>query len=198
MTTTTATERVGGGETRSRELVQGAAWLGALACVGFLAGFAILSGYSFREGYLTAYSLANNALTFIAFSLLALSIPGLGRNVDLPRWALTTSAAACAAVAAMAWVLMTETPHFARLVTDHEFDAFSTYLILFPLPKMILGLVGFGALGVAGLRRRSIPRGAAVLFILGAVLSLWWAYPPGGLLAALGFVWVARFASEDR
>ncbi len=195
---TTITDQRESVEARSRELLQTAALLGAFACTGFLAGFAILSDYSFREAASTPYSLADNALTFIAFSLLALSIPGFCRRLDLPRWAATTSAAACASVAAMAWVLMTVTPHFAAVVTDHEFDTFSVYLLLLPLPKMVLGLVGFGGLGIAGLKRHSIPRGAAVLLLLGGLLSLWWAYPPGGLLAACAFAWIARSSSEDR
>jgi len=92
----------------------------------------------------------------------------------------------------MSWSLATLAPHMATLVSDSEYDEFTTYLILFPLPKMILGLVGFTALGVSGWRRRTIPRGAAALLILAGVASLWWAYPPGALLGALAFAWIVK------
>ena len=92
----------------------------------------------------------------------------------------------------MSWSLATLAPDMAKFVSDSEFDEFTAYLILFPLPKMILGLVGFTALGVSGWRRRAIPRGAAALLILAGVASLWWAYPPGALLGALAFAWIVK------
>ncbi len=172
--------------------VTAAALAGFLSAAAFIAGFALLSGHSFREGMLTPYSIINNVVSTIAFGVLAASVPTLRRVVDVPAWALYTSAAALAAVAAMSWSLATMAPDMAKFVSDKEFDTFTVFLVLFPLPKMILGLVGFTALGVSGWRRRAIPRGASVLLILAGVASLWWAYPPGALLACLAFARIVK------
>ncbi len=172
--------------------IAAAALAGALSSAAFVAGFVFFPSQSFREGVLTPYSIVNNVVTTFAFACLAMAVPTLRRVLDVPRWALYLSSAAFAAVAAMSWSLATLAPHMATLVSDSEYDEFTTYLILFPLPKMILGLVGFTALGVSGWRRRAIPRGAAALLILAGVASLWWAYPPGALLAALAFAWIVK------
>ena len=172
--------------------IAAAALAGALSSAAFVAGFVLIPSQSFREGVLTPYSIVNNVVTTLAFASLAMAVPTLRRMLDVPRWALYLSSAAFAAVAAMSWSLATLAPHMARFVSDSEYDEFTTYLILFPLPKMILGLVGFTALGVTGWRRRAIPRGAAALLILAGVASPWWAYPPGALLGALAFAWIVK------
>jgi hypothetical protein len=172
--------------------ISAAALAGVLSSAAFIAGFVFFPAQSFREGMLTPYSLVNNVVTTLAFAALAMAVPTLRRVLDVPRWALYMSSAAFAAVAAMSWSLATLAPDMAKFVSDSEFDEFTAYLILFPLPKMILGLVGFTALGVSGWRRRAIPRGAGALLILAGVASLWWAYPPGALLAALAFAWIVK------
>ncbi len=163
--------------------VAAAALAGVLSWVTFVAGFVFFPSQSFREGVLTPYSIVNNVVTTVAFGCLAMAVPTLRRVLDVPRWALYLSSAAFAAVAAMSWSLATLAPDMAKFVSDSEFDQFTAYLILFPLPKMILGLVGFTALGVSGWRRRALPRGAAALLILAGIASLWWAYPPGACSA---------------
>jgi len=163
-----------------------------LSSAAFVAGFVFFPSQSFREGMLTPYSIVNNVVTTLAFAALAMAVPTLRQVLDVPRWALYTSSAAFAAVAAMSWSLATLAPDMAKFVTDSEFDQFTAYLILFPLPKMILGLVGFTALGLSGWRRRAIPRGAAALLILAGIASLWWAYPPGAFLGALAFAWIVK------
>jgi predicted branched-subunit amino acid permease len=65
---------------------------------------------------------------------------------------------------------------------------------LFWAPKILLGLVGFLALAIAGWRRRAISRGACVLLVLTAVVSLLPPYPPTGILAGLAIAWAARSA----
>ncbi len=173
-----------------------AALVGVLASAAFIAGFALLSDLSFREAARSPYSVAVNVLAALAFGGLAAAIPSLARVVDVPRWTVHVSAAACAGISAMAWSLATVAPHFTSYVSDEEYLEFSPWLLLLPAPKMILGLVGFVALAVIGWRRRAIPRGAAVLLVLAGVASLWWAYPPGALLAALAFAWIARTAER--
>ena len=97
----------------------------------------------------------------------------------------------------MAWSLATVAPHFTSYVSDEEYLEFSPWLLLLPPKKMILGLLsGSSRWAVIGWRRRAIPRGAAVLLVLAGVASLWWAYQPGALLAALAFAWIARTAER--
>lgn len=177
-------------------VVATAALVGVLASAAFIAGFALLSELSFREATRSPYQVAVNVLATLAFGGLAAAIPSLARVIDVPRWTLYVSAAGCAGISAMAWSLATVAPHFTSYVSDEEFLEFSPWLILFPAPKMILGLVGFVAVGVIGWRRRAIPRGAATLLVLAGVASLWWAYPPGALLGALAFAWIAKTAER--
>jgi hypothetical protein len=174
-----------------------AALVAVLSSVAFIAGFALLSDLSQRESTLSPYTLTVNVLTTLSFAGLAFSIPSLGRVVDVPRWVINTCAAACAAVAAMSWSLVTIAAHYASQVSDDQFMEFTMYLNIFPAPKMVLGLVGFVALGVYGWRRRSVPRGACVLLILAGVLSLWWAYPPATIFAGLAFGWIAKSADAS-
>jgi hypothetical protein len=169
-----------------------AALAGGLSAAAFIAGFTVLPSQTFREGMLTPYSIVNNVVTTLAFAVLAAATPTLRRVLDVPRWALYLAAAAFAAIAAMSWSLATLAPDMAKFVTDEEFDTFTAYLVLFPLPKMLLGLVGFTALGVTGWRRRAIPRGSSVLLVLAGVASLWWAYPPAALLSTLALAWIVR------
>ncbi len=172
--------------------IAAAALAGVLSAAAFVAGFVFFPSQTFREGMLTPYSIVNNVVTTLAFAALAMAVPTLRRVLDVPGWALYLSSAAFAAVAAMSWSLATLAPDMAKFVSDDEFDQFTTYLVLFPLPKMVLGLIGFTALGVSGWRRRAVPRGAAAVLVLAGVASLWWAYPPGALLGALGFAWIVR------
>lgn len=169
-----------------------AALAGALSAAAFIAGFTLFPSQTFREGMLTPYSIVNNVVTTLAFAVLAAATPTLRRVLDVPRWALYLTAAAFTGIAAMSWSLATLAPDMAKFVSDKEFDTFTAYLVLFPLPKMLLGLVGFTALGVTGWRRRAIPRGSSVLLVLAGLASLWWAYPPAALLSTLALAWIVR------
>jgi hypothetical protein len=169
-----------------------AALAGALSAAAFIGGFVLFPSQTFREGMLTPYSILNNVVTTLAFAVLAAATPTLRRVLDVPRWALYLTAAAFAGIAAMSWSLATLAPDMAKFVSDKEFDTFTVYLVLFPLPKMLLGLVGFIALGVTGWRRRAIPRGSSVLLVLAGLASLWWAYPPAALLSTLALAWIVR------
>lgn len=199
MTSNVLDQRTGrSGQTANTGALATAALVAALSSAAFIAGFALLAGQSQREATLSPYTLTINVLTTLAFSGLALTIPGLARVLDVPRWIVYTCAAACAAVAAMSWSLMTLANHHATQVSDDEFLEFTMYLNLFPAPKMVLGLVGFVALGVIGWRRRSVPRGACVLLVIAGITSLWWAYPPATIFAGLAFLWIAKSIDTDR
>jgi hypothetical protein len=57
------------------------------------------------------------------------------------------------------------------------------YLQLWSAPKSLLLAVGLGALAVAAWRRRAFSRGASIVLILAAVVSLIAPPWPGGVLA---------------
>jgi hypothetical protein len=178
-------------------VVATAALVGVMASAAFIAGFLLLRDLSLREATTSPYQVTVNVLAALAFGGLAAATPGLARFIDVPRWTLYVSAAACAGISAMAWSLATVAPHFTSYVSDQEYLEFSPWLLLLPAPKMIFGLVGFVAVGVTGWRRRAIPRGASILLVLAGVGSLWWAYPPGALLGALALAWIARAAESN-
>jgi len=198
MTSNVLDHRTGrSGQTANTGAIATAALAGALSSAAFIAGFALLAGQSQREQTLSPYTLTINVLTTLAFAGLAVTIPSLRRALDVPAWVLYTCSAACAAVAAMAWSLATVANHVATQVSDEKFTEFTVYLSLLPAPKMVLGLVGFVALGVTGWRRRSVPRGACALLVIAGITSLWWAYPPATIFAGLVFLWIARSIDTD-
>ena len=60
------------------------------------------------------------------------------------------------------------------------------------VPNMVLCLVGFIALAVAGWRQRSLPRSSSVLLVLAGLVSVFPAYPPGLLLASAALFIASR------
>lgn len=166
------------------------------ACTAYIGSFAVLAGSTMREGMSSPLTVTVNVVAAIGFVGLAFAVPDLVRELGLPRWLALTSGLACAAVAAMAWALATVVPAFAGTVPEGAFEnaAGEPLVILVGVPKMVLGLVGFGALGVLGWRRRVLPRALAGLFVVAGAAALVWPYPPGGILASIALLWLARTA----
>ena len=77
---------------------------------------------------------------------------------------------------------------------DDVFDKLneSSGLIVFMVPKSLLGLVGFGALAIAGLRSGALPKVAALLLGLGAIAFVLPPFPPGLVLISIGLILAAR------
>lgn len=90
----------------------------------------------------------------------------------------------------------------AALKTDNElFEELSfgsSWLLGGIAPKSLLCLTGFLAIAIAGWRRRSIPRTAAVLLGVAGILSIWPPYPPGLIVASIAFFIISRGPLEIR
>ncbi len=166
-----------------------AALLGSLAFISTVASSGDLTP---RESFLLPVSIAGCAVAAVGLALLIAFAP---RLLDgLPRWAVVLSTAALVVAFAVAWAQATIVPALADLVTDDVFDKIneSSGLIVFMIPKSILGLVGFGTLAIAGLRSGALPKAAAILLGLGALAFVLPPFPPGLVLISIGLILAAR------
>ncbi len=182
----------------TRRAVTVAGLAGALASAGFIAGLIVLHDRSGAEFARTPVKVIECLVAGLAFIVLAISLSGLAGATGLPSWVLSTVAVGCAFVAIQAWASGSVIANVAHRVPDAEFDRLgeSTFLLqLLTIPMIVACLIGFVALGIIGWRRRSVPRGACVLFILAGVASLTGSFPPIGLFAGLALAWTARTTS---
>jgi hypothetical protein len=121
-------------------------------------------------------------------------------RTTLPTWALLVAAAGLMIVAANAWFLATGIRAISDHTTDQEFERLifeAPWIFVMHAPKMVLGLVGYVALGVAGWQQRSLPRPSSVLLVLAGVASLWPPYPPGLLLASAALFIASRSGARS-
>ena len=85
-------------------------------------------------------------------------------------------------------------------MTDQEFERLifeASWIFVMHVPKTVLSLVGYVAVGVAGWRQRSLPRSSSVLLVQAGVASLWPPYPPGLLLASAALFIASRSATRS-
>jgi hypothetical protein len=163
--------------------------LAALGCVGYIS----LNGGTPRESVSNPLSTVAGVIATVGVVVLALTLARW--RTTLPAWALTVAAAGLVIVAANAWFQATGVRAVSDHTTDKEFERLlfeAPWIIAMFVPKMVLGLVGFIALGVAGWRQRSLPRASCVLLVLAGVLSIWPPYPPGLLLASIALFIASR------
>ena len=109
------------------------------------------------------------------------------RTTTLPSWALTVSAAGLVIVAANSWFAGTGIRAIADHTSNEQFKDLifeAPWLIAMSVPNMVLCLVGFIALAVAGWRQRSLPRSSSVLLVLAGLVSV--PGVPAGASARLG------------
>lgn len=117
------------------------------------------------------------------------------RTTTLPAWAILCTAAGLVMIAPHAWFNATGARAVAGQVDNAEYERLffeQPWMLAMLVPKALLCLVGFIALGLAGWRQRSLPRSSSVLLILAGVLSLWPPYPPGLLLASAALFIASR------
>lgn len=193
--TTAAPDRALAGraaEGGTRTAVAAAAIVGALGSAAYIASFAVAADLTVREAARHPLVITANLLVAVAFMALAVTVRGLAGPTGLPRWALTVTAAGCAAVGAVAWAQATVMPYAAGLLSDAQVEQGGAFLTLLWLPKMALCAVGLVGLAVAGRRLPSAPRGLSVLLAVAGVASLLPPYPPGALLTGLALAWIAR------
>ncbi|WP_045876512.1 hypothetical protein [Pseudofrankia sp. DC12] len=194
---TTASPAVSQPVTSTRGVVTAAGTAGALASAGFVASVFSLHGMSQAEVARAPVTVTTSLVAGLAYIALALSLPLLAGSIRLPRWVLLTTAVGAAFIAIQAWADGSVIAHVANSVSDDEFDRLgkTTFLLqLNSIPMTAACLVGFVAAGIVGWRRRAMPRGACVLFILAGLVSLIGTFPPVGLLAGLALAWTARSA----
>jgi len=180
----------------TRRAVTAAGLVGAIASAGFIAGLIVLHDRS-RSLLETPVIVAVCLVAGLAFIVLAISLSGLAVTTGLPSWVLSTVAVGCVFVAIQAWADGSVIANVANRVSDAEFDRLGepTFLLqLLTIPMIATCLVGFVALGIVGWRRRSLPRGACILFVLAGVASVTGSFPPIGVFAGLALTWVARSA----
>ncbi len=162
----------------------------ALGSVGFIS----LNSADPREAFADPVNVVSGALATLGAVLLAFAL--LRWRTPLPGWMTSLAAAAMVMVAAHAWFLGTGIVDVANHTNDELFEEItfeSTWIaFVMAVPKMVLGLVAFVGLAVAGRRQQFLPRSAALLLGAAGVLSLWPPYPPGLLLASLALFLVSR------
>lgn len=173
--------------------------LGAvLATVGSL-GFISLNSLPPREAYAHPVSIVTCALA--AIGCLVLSLALVRWRTTLPAWAVLAAAAGLIFASASAYAQGTFTVAAATKTDNALFDQLffgSPWVLGGMVPKSLLCLAGFLAMAIVGWRRRSIPRLAAVLLGVAAILSIWPPYPPGVIVASVAIFVIARGPIEVR
>ncbi|GAA1389472.1 hypothetical protein GCM10009613_28440 [Pseudonocardia kongjuensis] len=164
----------------------------AVGAAAYVSAHVLLAGMSGREAVGSPLCVTANLVMTAGLVTLVLGLPSFGARSGLPRVAVAVAVAACVFAAANAWSMGTELAGLTGLVTDAQWEAMDNPMVLLSrVPKMVLGLVGFGALAVAGWRRRAFSRGACVLLALGAVVGLLPPHQPGALVAGVALGWAA-------
>lgn len=135
----------------------------ALIVVGSL-GFIALNGLPPREAYLHPVNVVASALAAVGCLIVSLALARW--RTALPQWAVLASAAGVWFAGPVAWGQATITVA-AAVNTDNA--TFRRAVLRVPLGPWrdgseVLCLVGFLGLAIAGWRRRSVQRSAAVLF----------------------------------
>lgn len=170
--------------------------LAALGSLGYIA--LNFSGGSPRE----AYALPANfvACSIATAGIVLLTLAMMRWRSGLPQWAVLTGAAGLAFTAANAWFFGTGIIAVADSTDDETFEqiGMSSWIMVMAAPKMVLCLVAFGVMAVAGWRSRAVPRSAAASFGAAGVLSLIPPHAPGVLFAALGLFLVSRADLQGR
>ncbi|TDE35704.1 hypothetical protein [Actinomadura sp. 6K520] len=170
----------------------------ALIVAGSL-GFIALNGLPPREAYHHPVNVVASALAAVGCLIVSLALARW--RTALPQWAVLASAAGVWFAGAVAWGQATIIVAAAVNTDNATFDGLffaSPWVLGGMAPKSILCLVGFLGLAIAGWRRRSVPRSAAVLFALAALLSLGPPFPPGMIVASLAIVITAWTAEQHR
>ncbi|MGH3715101.1 MAG: hypothetical protein ACRDT4_16805 [Micromonosporaceae bacterium] len=164
--------------------------LASVGCVAYIA----MNGMPPREAYLHPVNSVGAVSATVGVVVLALAL-ARWRTTTLPAWAILCAAAGLVMIAPNAWFDATGVRAVAGQVDNAEFERLffeEPWILAMLVPKAVLGLVGFIALGLAGWRHQSLPRSSGVLLVLAGVASLWPPYAPGLLLASAAFFVASR------
>jgi hypothetical protein len=185
----------------TRTTIAAAALAGVVASAGALAGWFLLADPGKASAARAPITVIECLLAGLAFVILAVSLPSLAQVTRLPQWALSFAGIACAFIAIESWAFGTAIAHLANEVSSAQFDELgkTAFLsLLLRLPMQVLGPIAFITLAVVGWRRQAMPRGASILLAIGGLTAVIGDFPPVGLLAGLGFAWMARSAEAGR
>jgi len=170
-----------------------------LATIGSLGYIGLNFVGSAREAYAHPLGVVAGVIATTGVAILALAL--MRWRTELPGWAVVAAAAGMLGAAIGVWFWSVGIVGIASNTDDVRFEelAWSPWLIFgMYAPKIVLGVIGFGALAVTGWRTRAIPRLAAGAFALAALLSLFPPHPPALLLASLGMFLISRQAPANR
>lgn len=170
-----------------------------LAALGSLGYISLNFVGSAREAYAHPLGVVAGVIATTGVAILALAL--MRWRTGLPGWAVVAAAAAMLGAAIGVWFWSVGIVGIASSTDDVRFEelAWSPWLIFgMYAPKIVLGLIGFGALAVTGWRTGAIPRLACVAFAFAALLSVFPPHPPALLLAALGMFLISRQAPAGR
>jgi hypothetical protein len=170
----------------------------ALGSIGYIAPHLVDDDIVPRDAFASPLGIGACLVATVGALLMGLSL--VRWRVALPGWAVLGAATGLVFVAANTWFFGTGIVAVADHTDDALFETIGTsgWIWAMYFPKMLLCLVSFVALGVAGWRRRSIPRPAAAVLALAGVLSLVPPHPPGLVLASLAFFLIARSGMTAR
>lgn len=170
-----------------------------LAAVGSLGYIGLNFVGNAREAFAHPLGAVAGVIARTGVAILALAL--MRWRTELPVWAVVAAAAGMLGAAIGVWFWSVGIVGIASNTDDARFDelAWSPWVIFgMYAPKIVFGLLGFGALAVTGWRTRAIPRLACGAFALAALLSVFPPHPPALLLASLGMFLISRQAPASR
>src|SRR5688500_1655556 len=122
--------------------------IGAIGAGAYISSFFVLSDLGGRESVAVPLCITANILMSLVPATMALPLPSLGDYLRVPRWVLFTTALAFLSLSGIALALGTLAADVTNVVTDEQWDSPGALAFAGLLPKMLLGMVGFGALAV--------------------------------------------------
>ncbi|GAA1504200.1 hypothetical protein [Nocardioides humi] len=164
-----------------------------LGAVGYIA----LNGMEPREAF--QHPVTIPSAVAVVSGCLVLSL-GLARwRADVPTWAVLGAAVGVALAACSSYEILSTLRAVAAGTDDATFRelTFESTAILVPLfAKSAILLVCLVTIGVTGLRRRALPKPAAVAFVVAGVVSLFPVPMPGLIVLSIALLLTARRATS--
>ncbi|HMO53747.1 MAG TPA: hypothetical protein PJ994_04520 [Tepidiformaceae bacterium] len=180
----------------ARHVISFGTVLAAVGALGYVSVIIFGSDLSNRESFEAPVNLVGCIAATLGLMLAAVGM--LHGGIPARPWITAVASAALFFAAANTWFFGTGILAVTGAVSNEQFDdviATNGFLWM-ALPKMVLGLVGFVALGIHGWRSRTIPRIAGVFLVLGGFAFVVPPFPPGVILASIGLFIAARPAGS--
>ena len=172
---------------------------GAISATLGSAGYISQNKRVIEDAYLNPISFTAGVLATIGLLLLTFGL--LRWRTTLPGWAVILSAAGLWFAGWQAIDSVTTLPAMVALEeidTETFMGAMTWYVMTAMLVKSVCCLVGFVALGIAGLKQHSIPKTAAIVLILAGLASILPPYPPGLIGFSVAMLFISRAGVQAR